>query len=135
MRYYARIASFILPTILDRPLVLKRFPNGIAGETFYQQKASETTPSEVRVEEIETDTGEKQPRIIGGDLLTLLYTIQLGAISVDPWHSRIQSLEYADYTIIDLDPGPRANFTRVIQVARWVKEAIDAFSLILAIKT
>jgi len=78
MRYYARIADFILPTIQDRPLVLKRFPNGIAGESFYQQKAAETTPPEVRVEIIETDGGEKQPRFIGGDLLTLLYTIQLG---------------------------------------------------------
>ncbi|HMI45411.1 MAG TPA: non-homologous end-joining DNA ligase, partial [Gemmatimonadaceae bacterium] len=135
MRYYTRIADFILPTVADRPLVLKRFPNGIDGESFYQQKASETTPAGVRVETIETDGGEKQPRYIGGDLLTLLYTIQLGAISVDPWHSRVQSLEYADYTIIDLDPGPRANFARVIQVARWTKEVIDGFGLNAAIKT
>jgi len=135
MRYYTRIANLILPTMQDRPLVLKRFPNGIDGESFYQQKASETTPPEVRVELIETDGGEKQSRIIGGDLLTLLYTIQLGAISVDPWHSRVQSLQYADYTIIDLDPGPRANFARVVQVARWAKEVIDGFGLYAAIKT
>ena len=135
MRYYARIADFILPTVADRPLVLKRFPNGIDGESFYQQKASETALAGVRVEIIDTDGGEKQSRYIGGDLLTLLYTIQLGAISVDPWHSRVQSLEYADYTIIDLDPGPRANFGRVIQVARWAKEVIDAFGLNAAIKT
>ncbi|MEA2762491.1 MAG: bifunctional non-ous end joining protein LigD [Gemmatimonadaceae bacterium] len=135
MRYYTRIADFVLPVMQDRPLVLKRFPNGIDGESFYQQKASETTPGEVRVEVIETEGGEKQPRIIGGDLLTLLYTIQLGAISVDPWHSRVQSLEYSDYTIIDLDPGPRANFARVIQVARWAKEVIDGFGLNAAIKT
>ena len=135
MRYYTRVAEFILPTIEDRPLVLKRFPNGIEGESFYQQKASDTTPAGVRVETIETDGGEKQPRYVGADLLTLLYTIQLGAISVDPWHSRIQSLEYADYTIIDLDPGPRANFERVIRVARWTKEVIDGFGLHAAIKT
>ena len=135
MRYYVRIAEFILPTLTDRPLVLKRFPNGIDGESFYQQKASETTPPEVRVEEIVTDNGEQQPRYIGGDLLTLLYTIQLGAISVDPWHSRVPHLEYADYTIIDLDPGPRANFGRVIQIARWAKEVIDRFGLKAAIKT
>jgi bifunctional non-homologous end joining protein LigD len=135
MRYYARIADFILPTIQDRPLVLKRFPNGIDGESFYQQKASESTPPGVRVETITTDGGDKQPRIIGGDLLTLLYTVQLGAISVDPWHSRLPSLEYADYTIIDLDPGPRANFARVVQAARWVKEVIDGFGLHAAIKT
>jgi bifunctional non-homologous end joining protein LigD len=135
MRYYARIADFILPTIQDRPLVLKRFPNGIEGQSFYQHKASETTPSGVRVEVISPDGGEKQPRIIGGDLLTLLYTIQLGAISVDPLHSRVQSLDYADYTIIDLDPGPRAEFARIVQVARWAKEVIDGFGLHAAIKT
>jgi bifunctional non-homologous end joining protein LigD len=135
MRFYVRIADFILPTMQDRPLVLKRFPNGIDGESFYQQKASDTTPPEVRVEEITTDGGDKQPRIIGGDLLTLLYTIQLGAISVDPWHSRVQTLEYADYTIIDLDPGARANFGRVMQVARWAKEVIDSFGLNAGIKT
>lgn len=135
MRYYTLIADFILPVMQDRPLVLKRFPNGIDGESFYQQKASDTTPPEVRVELIETDGGEKQQRIIGGDLLTLLYTIQLGSISVDPWHSRVKSLEYADYTIIDLDPGPRANFARVIQVAHWAKEVIDGLGLNAAIKT
>jgi len=135
LRYYTRIADFILPTIQDRPLVLKRFPNGVNGASFYQHKASETTPPEVRVELIETEGGEKQRRIIGGDLLTLLYTIQLGAISVDPWHSRVQSLEYADYAIIDLDPGPRANFARVVQIARWAKEVIDGFGLHAAIKT
>ena len=135
MRYYVRIADLILPTVLDRPLVLKRFPNGIDGESFYQQKASETTPPGVRVEEIVTDNGDKQPRHIGGDLLTLLYTIQLGAISVDPWHSRLPHLEYADYTIIDLDPGPRANFGRVVDVARWTKEVIDGLGLSGAIKT
>ena len=135
MRYYTRVAEFILPTIEDRPLVLKRFPNGIDGESFYQQKASDTSPAGVRVENIETDGGEKQPRYVGADLLTLLYTIQLGAISVDPWHSRIQSLEFSDYTIIDLDPGPRADFARVVQVARWVKEVMDGFGLHAAIKT
>jgi len=135
MRFYARIADFILPTVQDRPLVLKRFPNGIDSESFYQQKASETTPPDVRVEEIVTDNGDKQPRYIGGDLITLLYTIQLGAISVDPWHSRVPTLEFADYTIIDLDPGPRANFQRVVQVARWAKEVIDGFGLHAAIKT
>jgi bifunctional non-homologous end joining protein LigD len=135
MRYYTLIADFILPTIQDRPLVLKRFPNGIDGETFYQHKAAESTPAGVRVEVITTDDADKQTRIIGGDLLTLLYTIQLGAISVDPWHSRVQSLEYADYTIIDLDPGPRASFARVVQTARWAKEVIDGFGLHAAIKT
>jgi bifunctional non-homologous end joining protein LigD len=135
MRYYTRIADFILPTIQDRPLVLKRFPNGIDGESFYQHKASESIPPGVRVEVITNATGDQESRIVGGDILTLLYTVQLGAISVDPWHSHVPSLEYADYTIIDLDPGPRANFARVVQVAGWAKDVIDGFGLHAAIKS
>ena len=135
MHYYASVADFILPTIADRPLVLKRFPSGIEGQSFYQQNAGDNVPDGVRVETIIRDSGEKQRRIVGGDLLTLLYTIQLGAVSVDPWHSRLGSLEFADYTIVDLDPGPRANFARVIQVAHWCKEVIETFKLNAAIKT
>ncbi len=134
MRYYATVASLVLPVMKDRPLVLKRFPNGIDGKAFFQQNAGET-PEGVRVETIETQGGSTNLRIVGGDLYTLLYTVQLGAISVDPWHSRIQSLDFADYAIIDLDPGPRATFSRVIQVARWVKEALDKLDLHAALKT
>lgn len=72
---------------------------------------------------------------MGGDLHTLLYTIQLGSISVDPWHARIQSLDFADYSILDLDPGPRAPFSRVIEVARWVKDVLDQFGLHAGLKT
>jgi bifunctional non-homologous end joining protein LigD len=135
MSYYASVAPYILPAIADRPLVLKRFPNGIADHSFYQQRAGDAVPAGVRVETIENDQGEKQRRFIGGDLLTLLYTIQLAGISVDPWHSRIGSLDFADYTIIDLDPGPRAKFARVIEVARWCRDVIDAYQLEAAIKT
>jgi bifunctional non-homologous end joining protein LigD len=135
MKYYASVADFILPAMADRPLVLKRFPGGIEGQSFYQQNAGDNVPAGVRVETIVSDSGEKQQRIVGGDLLTLLYTIQLAAISVDPWHSRVGSLDFADYTIIDLDPGPRANFARVVQVAHWCKEVIDSYKLHAAIKT
>lgn len=134
MRYYATVAPLVLPVMKDRPLVLKRFPNGVDGQAFFQQNAGET-PEGVRVETIETQGGSTNLRIVGGDLYTLLYTIQLGAVSVDPWHSRIKSLDFADYAIIDLDPGPRATFSRVIQVARWVKEALDKLGLHAALKT
>jgi bifunctional non-homologous end joining protein LigD len=134
MRYYATVTPFILPVMQDRPLVLKRFPNGVKGPSFFQQNAGET-PSVVRTETIHTQGGSTNLRIVGGDLATLLYTIQLGAISVDPWHSRVQSLDNADYTIIDLDPGPRAPFSRVVEVARWAKEVMDDLGLHGALKT
>src|SRR5256714_3175273 len=87
MRYYDCIDDFILPTVQDRPLVLKRFPNGIDSESFYQQKASETTPPEVRVEEIVTDNGDKQPRYIGGGIPTLISSIQPRPVPAGSWQS------------------------------------------------
>ena len=125
MRFYARVAPYLLPAIADRPLVMKRFPNGVRGKAFYQQRAPADRPPSVRVEPVSDDGLTTQERIIGGDLATLLYVAQLGAISIDPWHSRVQSVKYADYSIIDLDPGPRAAFARVIEVARAVKEVLD----------
>jgi bifunctional non-homologous end joining protein LigD len=133
LRYYAAVAKAIVPTTTDRPLVLKRFPNGIGGKAFFQQNAGDVPPG-VRVETIVEKT-EKVRRFVGGSLVTLLYTVQLGAISVDPWHSRIQSLETPDYTIIDLDPGDDASFQRVVAVARYVKETLDDLGLHGAIKT
>jgi bifunctional non-homologous end joining protein LigD len=135
MRYYASIAPFILPVITDRPLVLKRFPNGINGKAFYQQNAPDDAPGAVRVETITNEQGTKQRRLVGGDLPTLLYTVQLGAVSVDPWHARVGKLEFADYTIVDLDPGPRATFARVVQVAGWVAEELERLGLSGSLKT
>jgi bifunctional non-homologous end joining protein LigD len=135
MRYYARVSPYILPAIADRPLVLKRFPNGIAGPSFYQQNAPDEAPEVVRVETIRNEKNVEQRRIVAGDLATLLYTIQLGAISVDPWHARAGALEYADYTILDLDPGPRAAFTRIVEVARWVQDELEDLGLSGTAKT
>lgn len=134
MRYYATVAPLILPVMADRPLVLKRFPNGVKGPSFFQQNAGEP-PEAVRTETIHTEGGSTNRRIVGGDLVTLLYSVQLGSVSVDPWHSRVQSLDHADYTIIDLDPGPRAPFKRVVEVARWAKEVMDSLGLHGALKT
>jgi bifunctional non-homologous end joining protein LigD len=135
MRYYARVEEWILPVMRDRPLVLKRYPDGIEGESFYQQKAPERVPPGVRVETIRNERGERQRRLIGGDLATLLYTVQLGAISVDPWHSRVPKLDEADFTILDLDPGPKASFSRVVEVAELVYEELDALKLTAVAKT
>jgi bifunctional non-homologous end joining protein LigD len=135
MRYYARVSPLLLPLLEDRPLILKRYPNGIDGPSFFQQNAGPNVPSGVRVEEVEADDGKKSQRIIGGDLLTLLYTVQLGTISVHPWQSRLRTIEFADYSTIDLDPGDNVPFARVVEVARHVSKELDRFGLIGAVKT
>ena len=135
LRHYVRVAPFILPVMEDRPLVLKRFPDGINGEAFYQQKAPPNPPAGVRVDTIEDADGDHVERLVGGSLATLLYQVQLGTISVDPWHARVKSLGFADYSVIDLDPGPRAKFDRVVEVATWVKAELDRLGLRAALKT
>jgi bifunctional non-homologous end joining protein LigD len=135
MRYYARVAGAILPALEDRPLVLKRYPNGIDGQSFYQQNAPPRVPAGVRVDTIHNEEGVKQRRFIGGNLITLLYTVQLGAISVDPWHARVPRLAFPDYTILDLDPGPKATFADVVEVARHIQELLDEYKLSAVAKT
>ncbi|HEU4993657.1 MAG TPA: DNA ligase D [Gemmatimonadaceae bacterium] len=135
MQYYAEVSPYLLPALADRPLVLKRWPNGILADAFYQQKAPDKVPPGIRVEEVADEGIDTQRRLIGGDLATLLYLIQLGAVSTDPWHSRVQSIADADYSIVDLDPGPKATFKRVVQVARWVKEELDELGLHAVPKT
>jgi bifunctional non-homologous end joining protein LigD len=129
MTYYATVSPMLLAAIADRPLVLKRFPNGVGGESFYQQRAPEDPPPHVRVEPVSDEGLKTQRRLIGGDLATLLYVVQLGAISIDPWHSRVRSIAYADYSIIDLDPGPRASFRRVVSAALWVRDELERLGL------
>jgi bifunctional non-homologous end joining protein LigD len=135
MRFYTRIAPLLLPAIADRPLVMKRFPNGVRGKAFYQQRAPANPPPSVRIEPVSDEGLTTQPRLIGGDLATLLYVVQLAAISIDPWHSRVKSIRFADYAIIDLDPGPRAPFARVIEVAHEVKAVLDELGLRAVPKT
>ena len=69
-RHYVRVAPMILPVLADRPLVMKRFPNGIAGSPFYQHRAPDKVPDGVRIERVTTGT-ETRPHLVGGSLTTL----------------------------------------------------------------
>ncbi len=132
MRYYARVSPFILPAVADRPLVMKRFPNGIAAPPFYQHRAPEVPPG-VRTEVV--GVVEERPQIVGGSLKALLYMTQLAAISQDPWFSRVAHPEFADYAAFDLDPADGVPFTRVLDVARWIRDELDALGAIGVPKT
>jgi bifunctional non-homologous end joining protein LigD len=122
-RHYVRVAPVILPVLADRPLVMKRYPNGVTGNPFYQHRAPDTVPAGVRIERVDAGS-EIRPHLIGGGLATLLYTSQLAAISQDPWFSRVQNPEVIDHIAIDLDPPEGLPFGRVLDVARWVREAL-----------
>ena len=140
LRYYATVAPMILPVVEDRPLVMKRFPNGIEGSAFYQQRSRlEKPPEGVRIETIADDVDPiSEPdarRFIGGSLITLLYMTQIAAISQDPWFSRVQSPLDADYVAIDLDPGEGASFATVLEVARLVHDELQSLKVTSVPKT
>ena len=124
LRYYVETAPFILPAVDDRPLTMKRYPNGIAKAPFYQHRAPDRVPPHVRVEHVPGE--ESVPaRFIGGTLKTLLYMTQLASISQDPWFSTVASPESADHVALDLDPSEGVPFARVLDVARWIRDELD----------
>jgi DNA polymerase LigD, polymerase domain len=135
MRYYARMSRFILPDIEGRPLILKRYPDGAGGQMFFQQDAGAHVPDVVRVAEVKTADKGMQRRIIGGDLATLLYTVQLGAIEVHPWFSRIDRLDAPDRALIDLDPGEGVPFAKVVELAQDIVKIARECHLPVALKT
>jgi bifunctional non-homologous end joining protein LigD len=123
-RHYLRVSPYILPVLEDRPLVMKRYPNGIDAMPFYQQRAPDVHPRDIRVQVL-TVEDEPMPRIVGGSLTTLLYTVQLASISQDPWLSRVQSADAMDHAVIDLDPPDELPFRHVLDVARWVRDELE----------
>lgn len=123
LRHYTRVSPFILPVLADRPLVMKRYPNGVAGKPFYQHRAPDKIPAGVRVERVGGGS-ETRPHLIGGSLVTLLYTAQLASISQDPWFSRAGSEDIVDHVAIDLDPPDGLPFAKVLDVARWVRDEL-----------
>jgi bifunctional non-homologous end joining protein LigD len=131
-RYYTQIAPAILPVLADRPLVMKRFPNGVDAKPFYQHRA-ERVPKGVRSEPVDSD--DRRPQLIGGSLQTLLYTCQLAAISQDPWFSRVQTPDTPDHIALDLDPSDEVPFSQVLEVARAVHEELDALGVFALPKT
>src|SRR5205823_3467221 len=107
-----------------RPLVSRRFPDGIRGKAFYRQRAPADAPPGVRVQTLPVDT-EVPSRLIGGSLITLLYMAQIAAISQDPWFSRVGSLDDADHVVLDLDPMPGVPFATVVDVARLSHDELE----------
>ena len=124
LRYYAWVAPLLLPAVADRPVVMRRFPDGIRGKAFYQQRAPADVAPGVRVERLPVDT-EVPSRLVGGSLITLLFMAQIAAISQDPWFSRVGSLDDADHVVLDLDPMPGVPFATVVDVARFIHEELD----------
>jgi len=119
VRYYDRIALWLLPYLEDRPLHLYRWPDGIRGKSFYQKQLPPELLEQCETVDIARPGEEPTLYAMCNDRKALLTLVNAGTIDFHPWLSRKGSLESPDWAILDLDPKD-APFTSVIKIARVI---------------
>jgi bifunctional non-homologous end joining protein LigD len=129
LNYYDAVAPLILPHLKDRPLSLKRYPNGIAQQFFFQKDAPLTFAPWLRAEEIQSDHKEAPIRyVFAQDRASLLYLVNLGCIDHNPWMSHSPTLDNPDFVLIDLDPQD-CPYDMIVEAALLVREKLEAIGL------
>ncbi|MBZ5632304.1 MAG: DNA ligase D [Acidobacteriia bacterium] len=123
LNYYDAVAPLILPHLKDRPLSLKRYPNGIDEPFFFQKEVAASFPKWLR-----TGMADGIRSVIGDNRATLLFLVNLGCIDHNPWMSRMGSLEHPDYLLIDLDPQ-ECGYEKIVEAALVVRKKLDRAEL------
>ena len=126
IEYYKTMAPYILPYLKNRPLSLKRNPNGILDDGFYQKDAGELAPDWIKTEAIYAESSDKMVHyLVCNDVKSLLFIANLGCIEMNPWNSVIAKPEYPDYLVVDIDPSEKNTFDEVVDVALVIKTVLD----------
>jgi bifunctional non-homologous end joining protein LigD len=135
IEYYRAIWPWMSPYLINRPLVLTRFPDGIDGKSFYQKDAPEFAPDWIRTHPIwSEDTQRDINYFVCDNVESLLYVANLGSIPMHIWNSRIGSLGQPDWCVIDLDPKD-APFSDVIRCAIVFRALCEKIGLPSYVKT
>lgn len=131
IKYYIEMSNLILPYIENRPLVMSRYPEGIAGEFFYHKHIPEDqVPPYLKTQRIYSKEREEGINyLIGSGVETLIHMANLGAIELHPWFSRVQSLDYPDWAIFDLDPAEGTSFSDAVEIAKLLHQVLSEFKL------
>ena len=136
LAHYYRVADYILPFLQDRPLVMRRYPNGIQSEAFFQKNAREGMPEWMETVPMPSEGKREEVHYaIANDLASLLYLTGLGCIDHNPWSSRRDDPEHPDYFFFDLDPSDGTEFSAVVTIARALHEQIAELGLRVFLKT
>jgi bifunctional non-homologous end joining protein LigD len=134
--YYYRVAGYLLPFLKDRPLVLRRYPDGIKGQAFFQKNMPEGIPKWIETVLVPSEgKGDDVQYVMANDLASLLYLTGLGCIDHNPWSSRRDDQEHPDYFFFDLDPADGTEFSTVLTIARALYEKITTVGLKIFMKT
>jgi len=129
LQYYLDVSPWLLPHIQDRAMVMKRYPNGIAGEFFFMKRAPEPRPPSLAICSIEHGSGNVIGFPVIQDLASLLWVVNLGCIDLNPWYARCDDVYRPDYLHFDLDPVEGANFDLVLQTALLVRDALESLKI------
>ena len=129
LQYYADVSSVLLPHLQDRAMVMKRYPNGAAGDFFFMKRAPSPRPPWIELCSIEHGSGNVIDFPIIQDLAALLWVINLGCIDLNQWYARCDDVDRPDYLHFDLDPVPGAKFEQVSETALVVREALNSLGM------
>jgi bifunctional non-homologous end joining protein LigD len=129
IQYYIDIAPVLLPHLKDRAMVMKRYPNGAAGDFFFMKRTPKPRPAWLEICNIEHSSGNVIDFPMIQDLASLMWVINLGCIDLNQWYARCDDVDRPDYLHFDLDPVPGATFKTVIEAALLVREALDSLKL------
>ena len=129
LRYYAAIAPALVPHIRSRPMVMKRYPHGAAGEFFFMKRTPSPSPDWLETCSIRHDSGNVIDFPMIQDLAALLWVVNLGCIDLNQWYSRSDDVDRPDYFHFDLDPGPDVPFAQVLEASLLVRGALDTLKM------
>jgi bifunctional non-homologous end joining protein LigD len=131
--YYIQISGALLPHLKDRPLTMKRYPDGIHGQHFYEKDAPKHTPDWVKTFSVARKVEKRGERnidfILINDLPALVWSANLANLEMHVFLSRVPNVEKPTAVVFDLDPGPPADVLSCAQVAVWLKSIFDHFKL------
>jgi len=128
LQYYADVSPVLLPHIRDRAMVMKRYPNGAAGEFFFMKRAPSPRPEWIEICRIQHGSKMVDFPMVQ-DLASLLWVINLGCIDLNQWYGRCDDAERPDYLHFDLDPVAGTLFEQVREIALILRDALASLKM------
>ncbi|MGH3620330.1 MAG: non-homologous end-joining DNA ligase, partial [Sciscionella sp.] len=131
IEHYRAVADVLVPHLRGRPLTLRRFPDGITGEGFFQKEASDYFPDWIRVHTVPQrgDASASVHHVVCEDAATLVYLVNQATIEFHIWSSTVDNLGNPDLMVIDLDPPEEAECPDLRRIARRVRDLFDDLGL------
>src|SRR5262245_26164396 len=129
VKYYLAVAPGALAGAGGRPMALKRFVNGAAGEAFFQKRAPDNRPAWLRAVTLSFPSGRTADEIVVDDAAGLAWVINLGCIDLNPHPVRADDLDHPDELRVDLDPVPGVPWSQIRDVAMVTKESLESVGL------